>query len=523
MKRFFVLVSVALATLLSSCGGNDPRLVIITYDGLRWQEVFTGADSTLVGNPKYVDNPKAMMEKYWRATPEERRSALLPFIWSHVESNGYMLGNRLKGSQYQVSNGMSFSYPGYSEMFCGWADDERVNSNNPVQNPNTSVFEVVNADPRYKGSVMVYGSWESIRYAVSNERGGFPGSVSYEPDIASKKSPVLDMINEMQEVMPHYWGEERFDAFTFGYALETMKKDHPKVIWLGMGDTDEWGHAGKYDFYLEAAHGTDQMIRRIVEFCESDPFYKGKTTYLLTTDHGRGRKGAFTSHGTGTKGSDETWMMAFGKGIKHLGETSDNGPYYSKQFAATVADILGVDFTPSNGVKPAPLDPEYKGEPLPEGAGIKDMGYFHEIKAAPKGAGVRFKYYEGPFMSVDDLAKSKVLESGVAKDFSVDGAKVADHFGYEFNTLLKIPVSGSYTISVASDDGTKLFLDGQQIIDNDGSHSVSIVEVKVAMDAGFHRLKVLYFDDTESQDLEVGLVGGGLSYDNIPASMLFYE
>ena len=188
-----------------------------------------------------------------------------------------------------------------------------------------------------------------------------------------------------------------------------------------------------------------------------------------------------------------------------------------------MADILGVDFTPSNGVKPAPLDPEYKGEPLPEGAGIKDMGYFHEIKAAPKGAGVRFKYYEGPFMSVDDLAKSKVLESGVAKDFSVDGAKVADHFGYEFNTLLKIPVSGSYTISVASDDGTKLFLDGQQIIDNDGSHSVSIVEVKVAMDAGFHRLKVLYFDDTESQDLEVGLVGGGLSYDNIPASMLFYE
>ena len=113
MRLKFFSLFLVLTGIISSCGGNEPRLVIFTYDGLRWQELYTGADSSLVGNPRYVDNPDVMKAKYWRDTPEERRSILLPFTWSYIESNGYMLGNRLKGSQFQVANSMSFSYPGY--------------------------------------------------------------------------------------------------------------------------------------------------------------------------------------------------------------------------------------------------------------------------------------------------------------------------------------------------------------------------------------------------------------------------
>lgn len=351
----------AVLATLSSCGNSEQRLVIMTLDGLRWEELFTGADSSLVSDPRFVDSPDELKAKYWRDTPQERRSVLMPFTWSYIHSNGYIIGNRLKDSYFQVANSMGFSYPGYSEMFCGWADDERVNSNDPVPNPNISVLEVINKDPRYKDGVLVYGSWESIRYSVNNDRGGFPGSVSYEPDVAKKKSPRLDLINQMQDVMPHYWGEERFDAFTYAYAIETMKQDHPKVVWVGFGDTDEWAHADKYDFYLDAARGTDEMIRRIVEYCESDPFYKGKTTYLMTTDHGRGIGESFGGHSGDLEGSQNTWMIAFGKGIEPLGETESNGPFYTKQFASTIADILGVDFTPGNGEKQPPIDPHFKG------------------------------------------------------------------------------------------------------------------------------------------------------------------
>ena len=160
MKKYFLSGILALAALVScNKGDNDPRLVIITYDGLRWQEVFSGADEELVGNPKYAKDPEALKAKYWRETAEERRETLLPFLWSYVPQHGYMIGNRFKNSVVQVANKMNFSYPGYSEMFCGWADDERIDSNDPVPNPNVSVLEVVNADPRYKGKVMMYSSW----------------------------------------------------------------------------------------------------------------------------------------------------------------------------------------------------------------------------------------------------------------------------------------------------------------------------------------------------------------------------
>ena len=61
--KFFSLLLV-LTGILSSCGGNEPRLVIFTYDGLRWQELYTGADSSLVGNPRYVDNPDVMLYNF---------------------------------------------------------------------------------------------------------------------------------------------------------------------------------------------------------------------------------------------------------------------------------------------------------------------------------------------------------------------------------------------------------------------------------------------------------------------------
>lgn len=511
--------------LLSSCnkGGNDPRLIVITLDGLRWQELFLGADSFLVQNPRFVKDPDSLKAKYWRETPEERRQVLMPFTWSYIAENGFLIGNRTKGSQMQVANKMNFSYPGYSENFCGWPDDERIDSNDPVPNPNVSVFEAANKDPRYKGSVYCYGSWESIRYAVNNIRGEFPGSVAYEPGIAKNKTPMTQLVDDMHKGMYRKWDSERFDAFTFGYAVSTLLADHPKVMYISFGDTDEWAHDGQYDRYLEAANGTDYYIQRIVEACESDPFYKGKTTYLLTCDHGRGYRGSFTSHGSGTRGSENTWMMAFGKGIEKLGETTENGPFYNQQMAATIAKVLGIDFTPGDNVKKEPFDPHFKGETIVDQDLCTDYGYFPAVSASPKGHGVRYKYYEGAFTSVDQLAASKVKESGIMPTIMLEGAKAEDHFGYEFQTLLNIEKGGIYTLTCTSDDGSKVWLDGKLIIDNDGSHGAGSVMARVDLQSGYHRLLVKYFEDYAGEVLDFDLEGQGVNAQELPASMLYYE
>ncbi len=519
LKTKHLFVGLLALVVLASCnkGGNDPRLVIFTYDGLRWSEVFKGADSVLINNPKFVSNIGATKEAYWRDTPEERREVLMPFIWEYASTHGYMIGNRDKGSKIQVANNKSFSYPGYSEMFCGYPDDERVDNNDPKPNPNTSVLEVVNRDPRYKGHVMMYSSWESIKYAVNSDRGGFPGSSAFDPGLSDTHGTKL--LDQVQAGMPKHMGTgERWDNFTFGYAMETIKKDHPKVFYVGFGDTDEIAHAGTYDVYLDATRWTDGFIRSIVEACESDPFYKGKTTYMLLCDHGRGRGSKWTGHGADLRGSDETFFICFGNGVPVLGETSNNGPFYNKQLAATIADVLGVDFTPENGVKCDPIDPAFYKEPEKPEA----KASFPATNAVPKGKGLAYTYTEGNFMSVGEAVAAPVKAKGVTPVFSTAAKLREDHFGFTFKGLVKIEQDGLYLLSFATDDGAKLWIDGQLMfdIDRDGG---GFSESWINLGAGYHRIEVLYFENYGGETLEVGLDGPGINVENLPAEMLFHE
>ena len=120
------------------------NVILITTDGLRWQEVFTGAEELLLtkenGGVKDLDGLK---RDFWRTTPEERRKALMPFLWSEVASKGQLYGHQTKGSVAHITNTRRFSYPGYNEFLTGRAD-ARIDSNNKIPNPNTNVFEWLN-------------------------------------------------------------------------------------------------------------------------------------------------------------------------------------------------------------------------------------------------------------------------------------------------------------------------------------------------------------------------------------------
>ena len=83
--KFTIVLLLAMLPLLAMAKGKkDTRLVIISIDGLRWQEVFSGAEENLLMDSKQVRNPKGYRELYWRNTPEERRQILMPFVWSTI-------------------------------------------------------------------------------------------------------------------------------------------------------------------------------------------------------------------------------------------------------------------------------------------------------------------------------------------------------------------------------------------------------------------------------------------------------
>ena len=106
------------------------NVVLIVSDGVRWQEVFTGADPTLMNakNGGIWDKEQDLRREFWRANADERRKALFPFLWTTVAARGQIFGNQTKGSVARVTNGLAFSYPGYNEMLSGHPDP-RINSN----------------------------------------------------------------------------------------------------------------------------------------------------------------------------------------------------------------------------------------------------------------------------------------------------------------------------------------------------------------------------------------------------------
>jgi phosphoglycerol transferase MdoB-like AlkP superfamily enzyme len=137
----------------------------------------------------------------------------------------------------------------------------------------------------------------------------------------------------------------RLDAFTFHYAFEYMKKAKPRVLYIAFDETDDFAHGGKYDLYLDAAHYTDAFIKSLWEWCQLDPRYRDKTTFIITSDHGRGMDGKedWRHHGSKVPNADQIWLAIMGPDTPATGEIK-NSQNYQNQIASTISTLLGLDY-----------------------------------------------------------------------------------------------------------------------------------------------------------------------------------
>lgn len=320
------------------------NVILITFDGLRWQEVFQGADSAFFRQQKNLKDPQ-LKEKFWRDDVTERRKALLPFFWNTIAVHGQLYGNRLMNSPVAVSNRMWFSYPGYNEILTGNPDDARINSNDKNYNPNITVLEFLNKQPAYRNKVAAFTSWDCFPYIINDKRSGVYVNSALVTINQAQKGSREELLNQIMTAVPNPLYDVRLDAFTFYYGMEYVKKNKPRVLYFAFDETDDFAHAGEYAAYLNAAHYTDRFIGELWNYLQSDPFYKGKTTIIITTDHGRGRDSEnWKHHGIRIEGADEIWMAVLGPDTKPLGEMRDTPVIYQKQTAATVAALLGLKF-----------------------------------------------------------------------------------------------------------------------------------------------------------------------------------
>ncbi len=151
----------------------------------------------------------------------------------------------------------------------------------------------------------------------------------------------------------------------------------------------------------------------------------------------------------------------------------------------------------------------------------EQMSYLPATTTKARKPGVAYTYYEGKFKSTADVLKAKPVKEGTFRNFSIKEAAADDHFGYQFRSLINIPEKGVYKFHIYSDDGARLFIDDQEVIDNDGSHSAGEATGKVALEKGFHEIRVIYFEDYMGQALEIGITGKNLPKQVLPDEMLF--
>ena len=184
------------------------NILLVTTDGLRWQELFGGADPELMNKKENgkVARVRAGTERFGGATPELRRKALFPFIWTVLAKEGQLFGNFTAGSEARVTNGKNFSYPGYNEIFSGWADP-RIDSNLKIQNRNVSVLEWLNRRDDFHGRIAAFGSWDRFPFILSVNRSKLPVEGGWIPLRGQGLSAEELLLSRMIAETPRIWDE----------------------------------------------------------------------------------------------------------------------------------------------------------------------------------------------------------------------------------------------------------------------------------------------------------------------------
>ena len=355
------------------------NIILITLDGVRWQEVYQGIDRRFLDQKDFLAYKKThgdFKKEFWREKAEDRRKILFPFLWSVVAKEGQLYGNRQKGSRADITNKLHFSYPGYNEILTGFADP-RIKSNDKFPNPNWTYLEWLDHQSGYKGKTAAFGSWDVFPYIINEKRSGILVNAGFEPMNVLPGNANIRQLNQLQKDIPSPWDTVRLDAFTFNFAFEYLKTKQPKALYISLGETDDFAHDGHYDQYIYAAQRADAFIEKLWNWVQSDPNYRNKTTLLIATDHGRGHQTLeqWKHHGrfpytdadgqekiANIVGDDTIWMAVIGPDTPATGEMKNIPDVKQNQIAATMVKFLNLKYVSSHDVLKAgkPMDMMFK-------------------------------------------------------------------------------------------------------------------------------------------------------------------
>jgi hypothetical protein len=315
----------------------ESAVVLVVLDGVRWQDVFGGADRAL-GRPRGV-NPA-----FW-ASPR----ALMPNLQSMIDTQGMAIGAPGHGGEMVTGGTQRISLPSYREIFTGRADPS-CQSNDCVQPLGRTVADDVydSSGPR---DVAVVASWPNIARAASADSSRFvltTGRKLLGLGEQLRSDPVVAGLLDAGAHASAFPGEGDYrpDALTERIALRYLATARPRFFFVGLGDCDEYGHRNDYRGYLSALHGADDFLGELSSTLDTMGARGRHTTVLVTADHGRAYD--FRDHGMWHPESGRVWLVAGGADVRGRGLVASQRHTLS-DVAPTVRALLGIAGDPGGG------------------------------------------------------------------------------------------------------------------------------------------------------------------------------
>lgn len=263
------------------------NVVLVMSDGVRWQE-FLG------------DKPDSFLA-------EGDKAPTFPRFWSTLAGQGVVFGDA------EISNGAELSLPAYESIFAGFKQ--------PCPDNDCARVPVETFPERLKrelglaaAQVAAVASWPKIELAFSHAAGAVAADAGQG-------------------------GATRDDAETFPRALDYLRAQKPRFLFISLNDADEWAHKGDYPKYLETLRRYDAWLADLTAALDGLGDYGKNTTLIVTTDHGRGVLWDWKNHGH-RPWARRVWLYARGPRVPKNGVRAAGGRH--ADIRPTVESLLGL-------------------------------------------------------------------------------------------------------------------------------------------------------------------------------------
>ena len=139
-------------------------------------------------------------------------------------------------------------------------------------------------------------------------------------------------------------------------------------------------------------------------------------------------------------------------------------------------------------------------------------------------SGLEYRYYEGHWNAVPDFDRLEPVKTGVTEAVKIEGlADRVDDIGLVFEGYTEAPADGIYTFFTESDDGSKLYINGSLVVDNDGEHGRRTRKGQAALAKGYHQIRIEFFESGGGEALRASGMGDGFPKELIGKGSLFHD